>query len=276
MSKRVLRGMRAIVTGASSGIGRELALELARRGASVCVTARREDRLRTLTDEMNDLRRASYGDLPEHFSVTGDVCDSIVRESIVESAIERFGGVDLLINNAGAGATTPVESSSDELACEMFDLNFFAPLELTKTALPALRASARQERKPLVVNTSSIVGFRGVPYYGVYGAAKSALLTLTDAWRAELSDVGIGFLTVMPGKTSSQFFDVLREDVCQPNLPKIKSADCRLVARAILNAAEKGKKRVVPASASAKLLYLISRFCPDLCDALMARFVCSR
>lgn len=276
MCKRKLRGARVLLTGGSSGIGRELALELARRGASVCVLARREEALRTLIDEMNAIRAASFSSDPGHFYVVGNVCASDVREQAVAETLEQFGGIDLLINNAGAGATTPVEDTTDELACELFDLNFFSPLELTKTALPALKESAAsQENKergirPLVINVASIVGVRGTPYYGVYGAAKAALIALTDAWRAELSGVGVGFLTVTPGTTASEFFDVLREDTRRPNLPAHKPAQPKAVALAVLNAAEKGKRRIVPASSSAKWLGWFSRFFPSLIDLLMS------
>lgn len=271
MSKRVLRGMRAIVTGASSGIGRELALELARKGCSVCASARRENLLAELTAELNAIRESVAPESPEHFYIVGDVCSDTLREAAVSKTIERLGGLDLLVNNAGAGATLPIEETSDELACEIFDLNFFSPMELTKLSLPALRESARQGRSPLVINLSSIVGFRGTPYYGVYGSAKSALLTLTDAWRTELSGVGIDFLTVMPGTTASQFFDVLREDECRPALPKHKPASSKDVALAIVKAAEQRKRRIVPVSRAANLLYLVGRFCPSLCDSIMRR-----
>ncbi len=265
--------MRAVVTGASSGIGRELALELARKGCSVCAVARRENLLSELLSELNSIRESLFADSPEHFCIVGDVCSSDVREEVVAKTVERMGGLDLLVNNAGAGATVPIEDSSDDLACEMFDLNFFSPMELTKLALPALRESARKGLKPLVVNLASIVGFRGTPYFGVYGAAKSALLTLTDAWRAELSGVGIDFLSVMPGTTATQFFDALHEDEGRPVLPKHKAATSSAVAKAILKAAEKGKRRIVPANAPASLLYFVERLCPSFVDEVMRRAV---
>ena len=177
MSKRNLRGSRAIITGASSGIGWELALEFARRGASVCVMARREERLAELVAELNAIREASFPESPEHFYVAGDVCSADDRDRTLTETESRFGGIDVLVNNAGAGARLTIEETSDELACEMFDLNFLSPFELTKGALPALKASAESAEnrragiRPFVVNVSSIVGVRGTPYYGVYGAS---------------------------------------------------------------------------------------------------------
>ena len=279
MSKRNLRGSRAIITGASSGIGWELALEFARRGASVCVMARREERLAELVAELNAIREASFPESPEHFYVAGDVCSADDRERTLTATESRFGGIDVLVNNAGAGATLAIEETSDELACEMFDLNFLSPFELTKGALPALKASAESAEnrragiRPFVVNVSSIVGVRGTPYFGVYGASKAALLTLTDAWRVELAGTGVEFLTVTPGTTSSEFFDKLREDRLRPKLPKHRAATPKEVALAIADAVEKGKKRLVPASKSASLLSVIARFCPGFTDGVMARFV---
>ncbi len=278
MSKRILRGSRVVVTGASSGIGRELALELSRRGAVVCALARRERELLALVDEMNAIRMKNFASFPVHFCVVGDVCESDVRERAIAETVERFGGLDILVNNAGAGATIPAEDTSDDLACELFDLNFFSPFELTKLALPSLKKSASSNEnrekgiRPLVINLSSIVGLRGTPYYGVYGASKAALLTLTDAWRAELSCEGVDFLTVMPGTTSSQFFDVLLRDVRRPNFPNHRPALPKDVALAIANAAEQGRKRLVPVSRSAKLLYFLSRYFPGLTDTLMNQY----
>ncbi|MBQ9874200.1 MAG: SDR family oxidoreductase [Thermoguttaceae bacterium] len=269
MVKRNLRGARALVTGASSGIGRELVLELARRGCSTLSLARTEEELRKLVDEANEIRARAFPDSPEHFYIVGDVCSSDVREQAVADAVERFEGLDLLVNNAGAGATLLVEETSDELACELFDLNFFSPLELTKTALPALKESASKGRRPLVVNVASIVGVRGTPYYGVYGASKAALIALTDAWRAELCASGVDFLTVAPGTTATRFFHSLREDKGRPNLPKHAPADPKAVAVEIASAAERGAKRIVPASKSAKALGFFSRHFPALIDDLM-------
>ena len=276
MSKRNLRGSRAVVTGGSSGIGRELALELARRGASVCVLARREEALRNVVDEMNAIRLESFPDTSEHCYVVGDVCSSDVRELVVETVKERFGGLDLLFNNAGAGATLAAESTSDELACELFDLNFFSPFELTKTALPSLKESAANGRSAVVVNVASIVGVRGTPYYGVYGASKAALIALSDAWRAELAPSGVEFLTVTPGTTSSEFFDSLREDQARPNLPKHTIATPKAVALDVLKALENGKRRVIPASSGARSLGLFSRLCPNLVDLFMRDCVVKR
>ena len=146
MCKRKLRGARVLLTGGSSGIGRELALELARRGANVCVLARREEALSALVDEMNAIRAASFSNDPEHFYVVGNVCASDVREQAVAETLEQFGGLDLLINNAGAGATTPVEDTTDELACELFDLNFFPLWNLPKRRCPRLKRARRRKR----------------------------------------------------------------------------------------------------------------------------------
>ncbi|MBR5759665.1 MAG: SDR family NAD(P)-dependent oxidoreductase, partial [Thermoguttaceae bacterium] len=135
------------------------------------------------------------------------------------------------------------------------------------------KESASEGRAPLVVNVASIVGVRGTPYYGVYGASKAALIALTDAWRAEMTNAGIDFLTVTPGTTASEFFDSLREDEARPKLPKHKPADPKDVATAILNAAEKGKHRLVPASKSASALNFFSRFFPNLIDDFMRQCV---
>lgn len=257
--RRSFKGARVLLTGASSGIGRETALELARRGATLAVLARREEPLRTLVAELGG----------DSFYLVGDVCDAAFRARALSETLERFGGLDVLVNNAGAGATLRVEETSETLARDLFELNFFAPFELTKAAFPALLESAKAGRDPLVVNLASIVGVRGTPHYGVYGAAKAALLTLADAWRAETTTRGIDFLTVSPGTTETEFFDVLKENRSQPFWPRHKNATPVGVAKALVDAAARRKNRIIPHPPS-RILDRLNRFCPRLADALYA------
>ena len=122
MPKRDIQGSRAIVTGASSGIGRALAVELARQGARVVVTARREERLRELVARI----KADGGEVE---AVVGDVTDPAIRKRLIDAALTRFGGLDILVNNAGAGAMGRFEDADPQRARRLMEVNFFAPIE---------------------------------------------------------------------------------------------------------------------------------------------------
>ena len=123
--KRDIADCRALVTGASGGIGRAVALELARQGARLVVVARREERLRALAAEVAALGR-------EIECVAGDVTDRATRLACLGRAEERFGGLDALVNNAGIGAIGPFAEASPERLRQVFEVNFFALAEMTR------------------------------------------------------------------------------------------------------------------------------------------------
>ena len=157
MSKREIANSRVIVTGASSGIGRAVALELARTGAKLIAVARREDRLKQLTHEVT----AINGRIE---IVVGDVTDPQIRRQAIEAAHSNYGGLDILINNAGIGALGRFEDADPQRVRKVFEVNFFALVEMTRLALPLLKNGV----KPMLVNISSIVGHRGVPFRSEY------------------------------------------------------------------------------------------------------------
>lgn len=269
--KRNLQGARILLTGASSGIGRALAVELAEAGGRLIVTARRGEALQALSDELKRNRGA------EALIVVGDITSPATREALCRRVKDDFGGLDILINNAGVGATERIEVTSEETARHLFEINYFAPLLLTQALLPFLKESARSPEgrkkgiRPMVVNIGSIVGLRGTPHYGVYGSAKAALINLSDAFRAELAGDGVDFLTVSPGTTASEFFDVLLENKTMPNFPRHKGVSTEYVARKIVAAMKKGKHRILPHGPS-RILDRLHRFCPDWTDRVMASF----
>jgi len=136
MTRRKIQGARSIVTGASSGIGREIALELARYGARVVLTSRREDRLQRLGNEIK-------GRGGEAYSVAGDITDAVLRRRLLETAESQLGGLDLLVNNAGIGAIGPFAQADESRLRQVMEVNFFAPAELMRGALPLLKMGIR-------------------------------------------------------------------------------------------------------------------------------------
>ncbi len=179
----------------------------------------------------------------------------------------ELGGLDILINNAGVGAQGPLATASPERLRRVMEVNFFAPVELIRAAIPLLRAG----RQPLIVNISSVLGHRAVPGKSEYCASKFALHGLSDALRAELAGDGIDLLLVSPSTTRSEFFDSVLEGKSQRGLSVAGGMLPQRVARATLRAMRRGRHEII-LSAGGKLLVWLDRLVPPLVDRLVARF----
>jgi short-subunit dehydrogenase len=260
MSRRRIEGIRGIVTGASSGIGREMALELARQGARLVVTARRADRLSQLADEIRSLDR-------EVHAVPGDITDAQLRGDVLATARRALGGLDLLVNNAGVGAIGAFAEAGESRLRRVMEVNFFAPAELMRAALPLLRDGNR----PMIVNVSSVLGHRAVPKKSEYCASKFALHGLSDAVRAELVRCGIDVLLVSPSTTKTEFFDSVLEK--KAHLPWLAWGGMRAdaVARKAVRAIRRGRQEII-LTPGGKLLVWADRLCPPVVNRLVARF----
>ncbi|MDR2170350.1 MAG: SDR family NAD(P)-dependent oxidoreductase [Planctomycetaceae bacterium] len=278
--KRILTGSKVLITGASSGIGASLVREFVKEGVDLAITARRTNRLSELITkirEENSDYSLSSGARKIIF-VAGDITEYSVRKRVIDAAAEQLGGLDILINNAGVGATSLIEATSTDTLRRIFEVNFFSLFELTQLAIPLLKQSATSESNknlkiyPMVVNLSSIVGLRGVPHYGVYGAAKFAVNGLSESMRAEFKRDGIDVLVVCPGTTSSEFFDVLYQSSSAPTMPIHTAATPEYVAKKIINAIKKGKHKIIPYQQAVILDYL-NRFFPQFTDWLMTKYV---
>ncbi len=278
--KRILTSSRVLLTGASSGIGAALALELAKEGVDLVVTARRKDRLahlvETIQTEFSDY--SPVNGVRKMIAVSGDVTDSETRMKLVETAKSELGGLDILINNAGAGATSLIEATTEKTLRDMMELNYFSLVHLSQLALPLLKESASSDarrlmrNRPLVVNLSSIVGLRGVPHYGAYGAAKFAVTGISETMRAEFHQHGIDVLLVCPGTTATEFFDVLHQSSSAPTMPVHQAVTPQYVAVRIIRAMKRGKHKIIPYF-QAGILDTLNRFFPRLTDWLMTRYV---
>lgn len=258
--RREINGSRAIVTGASSGIGRAIAKELARQGGKVVCMARREDRLKALAQEI-----AAAGGTA--VTVAGDVTDAAVRARGIEAAVSRFGGLDIMVNNAGVGAIGPFDAAGPERVRRIMEVNFFALVEMTRLALPHLK----QGRRPIIVNVSSILGRRGTPHNSEYAASKFAVHGFSESIRAELVASGVDVLVVCPGTTDTEFFDRVLEDKGGPKWPEHKAVTAEAVARATVRAIRRGSHEITPYFWG-KVLVMMNRVSPWLVDKLMARY----
>jgi short-subunit dehydrogenase len=185
----------AIVTGASSGIGQATALALARRGCAVVLAARRVDRLQDVARGCQAL-----GGQAEVMPV--DVAREEQVDSLVAAAVERFGRVDVMVNNAGFGLVARVHETSAEQMRAIFDVNFFGVFHGCKAVAPVMI----RQRSGHIFNVSSVIGKRGSPFHGAYCATKFAICGLTDSMRVELAGYNVRVTCVCPGTTATEFF----------------------------------------------------------------------
>lgn len=174
-----------LVTGCSTGFGREIALSALRSGARVAVTARRPEAVADIC--------ASFPDTA--IAVALDVTDAGQREAALQATLERFGGLDVLVNNAGYGYVAAVEEGEEDEVRAMFETNFFATLALTQLVLPLFRRQGGGR----IINNSSQAGVMANPGTGFYSASKYALEGLMEALTKEVAPLGIQVVTVQPG-----------------------------------------------------------------------------
>ena len=182
-----MQGRRIILTGASEGIGRALALELAGRGARLALAARDRERLESLAQEC----RARGGDAR---ALPTDVTNAQDCEWLIDETVKAFGGIDVLVHNAGITMWSRFDALRDLSIFErIMDVNYFAPVRLTALALPHLKAS-----KGLLVAVASLAGITGVPERSGYAASKHAMIGFFDSLRIELAGSGVDVTVVAP------------------------------------------------------------------------------
>ena len=197
--RRTLNGRVVLVTGASRGIGRRVALRLAREGVKLAVTARSADELAKLVAELR-----AIGAEVEAFPA--DLTKPASREKLASDVLTRFGGLDVLINAAGVASFGEFATSTPEILRTVLEINFFAAAELIRLCQPHLTASyvrGPSEWRPAIVNVASICGRCGIPSLPEHCGSKHALVGLTEALRGEFERFGIDVLLVLPGVVRS-------------------------------------------------------------------------
>jgi NADP-dependent 3-hydroxy acid dehydrogenase YdfG len=196
-----LSGKTALVTGASSGIGRSTALALAAAGARVALVARRADRLRDLADEIE----AGGG---KALARATDVTDEQDATRAVEDTVGHFGGLDILVNAAGMTQVGKVENADLDDWRYVFELNFWAGLYTARAAIPALKSTGGD-----IVNVSSTAGRRAVgATFGPYAASKFALTAFNESLRAEVTLAGIRVSIIEPGATATEIHEHIKDE----------------------------------------------------------------
>jgi NAD(P)-dependent dehydrogenase (short-subunit alcohol dehydrogenase family) len=228
----------AIITGASSGIGRATALALAAAGTSVALAARREP-------ELAEAARAIEARGGRAFVVPTDVTDRGQIEELVEKTLAQWGRLDVVVANAGVYVRSPFVDVTTEYLERSMAVNFYGAVHLVLAALPHLL----EQRSGHIVLVVSVDGKKGLPLDAPYAAAKFALAGFGDVARQELRPSGINVSTILPGRVDTPLIDEYRFPlISKPIKPE-------RVARAILRAIEKNQAEVVVPASNAPLIW---------------------
>lgn len=255
-----LAAHRALVTGASGGLGRAIALRLAKEGVGLVLFARSREGLDDTAQQV-----ARIGSTP--FVSVGDVTDPDDRAAALQLARDRLGGLDLLVNNAGVSAHGRFHEASPDRLRQVMEVNLFAAAELTREATPLLAEGGRG----CVANVGSILGWRGVPHNAEYSASKFALRGWSEAIRPELAKLGVHVLHASPATIDTDFFDHLVDK--RGDLPwrKRRGYPADFVANRIVRGIARRRDEV--AIGWSDLAFVrISRHAPWLLDWVMKRY----
>jgi short-subunit dehydrogenase len=249
-----IEGKVVLITGASAGIGAACAAEFARAGAQLSLTARSAE----------GLARAGGSSA---LVTPGDLTEEATRRLVVSRTLDRFGALDILINNAGVGVYGPSWAVPMEQTRRMMELNYFALLGMLQVAVPHMR----ERRSGTIVNVGSIAGKITLPWMTLYSSTKYAVGSLTEGLRMELRRDGVHAMLVCPGYVTTGFQENVLAGSAPPLVVRarrfaITAEDC---ARAIRRGVERNARTVMTPS-SGWLLAALRRLLPGIVEARMA------
>jgi short-subunit dehydrogenase len=258
--------MIVVVTGASSGIGRALAIELAARGAKLVLAARRLDRLKEVVQNC-----AANDPTTDHVCLAADVSIPDDCRRIIETAHEKFGRIDTLVCNAGFGFARPFEQMSEEDIRRIFDANFFGTTECCRHAVALMKRQSPVDgvRGQLMI-VSSACARRGLPFFSTYAATKAAQLSLAEGLRVELNRYQIAVTSVHPVLCQTDFFSTAEHLSGMSPMALAKGAmqPVDVVARKMVRAIENPRRELWP-KAMSRLSLLIATAIPAIVDKVM-------
>jgi short-subunit dehydrogenase len=226
----------ALITGASSGIGAEIARELAARGHGVTLVARREERLSELASELS----SKHGVRAE--KLASDLTDPQARDALATRIHELGLEVGVVVNNAGFGGGGRLARADRQYLVQMVRLNCEALVDLQSRHLPEMI----ERGAGAVLNIASTAAFQPMPGTAVYGATKAFVLSLSEAAHAELKGTGVSVTAVCPGPVKTEFIEAAGLDDAAESLPGVFWTPVDTVAREAVEGAAKGKRVVVP------------------------------
>jgi dehydrogenase/reductase SDR family member 7B len=257
---RKLANKTAIITGASSGIGKALALECHRRGMKVVMAARNMDAMKEIVEKAG----ISEGDV---LLVPTDVSQQEDCRRLIETTVAHFGGIDLLINNAGISMRALFEEADLKVIERLMQVNFWGTVYCTKYALPHLLQS-----RGSLVGVSSIAGYKGLPARSGYSASKFAMQGFLETLRIENLKKGLHVLVACPGFTSSNIRKTALSKDGSPQGESPRQEDkmmsAEMTAWHILKAVEK-RKRTLVLTSQGKLTVGLNKLFPSWVDRLV-------
>jgi short-subunit dehydrogenase len=262
MSKSTLDGKVAIITGSSKGIGRAIAIALAKKNVKVVLNGRSAE---SLDNTARELRAAGFDIL----SVQGDVGIYSECENLVKQTIKKYGVIDILVNNAGLAMEGTIANTSPEVFEKVFHTNILGVLFPTKAALPHLKQSQGS-----VVFTGSIAGFMGLPDYSAYSASKMSLTALVQSLKIELAGtgvhIGINYVGFAENDENKTYLNHYGEIAKMPVRKQFRRMPLEIVAAHFVSGIENRRYKQT-LSLLGKLTNLVQRYFPVLFEWLMIR-----
>jgi short-subunit dehydrogenase len=249
-----------VVTGASMGIGEAIAGKFTQEGAWVVLSARHAQTLESA--------RLRIGSLERTIAFECDLRDSCSIEALVACAIERYGRIDVWINNAGYGLLDAIEYTNLHECRRMFDVNLFAAIECMQHVIPVMK----RQKHGTIINISSGAGYVSIPYMAAYSASKHALIAIGNAARIELHETGIHVMTVCPGYVDTGFGRNALKGKTPINIRPDwwRGIDAQRVANATFAGYLK-RRREIAVPWQDGVYVAVARMFPWLIEALMAR-----
>ena len=250
-----LRGRTVIVTGASSGIGRETAREFARAGSNVVLASRNEDALAELAKDLSGLPG-------RRLVVRTDVSDVQAVKAMVERTVEEFGCVDVLVNGAGQGLDASVAAGNIENMRHVMDVNLFGVIYGVQAVVPHME----RQGAGCIVNVSSMASRMAAPYAGIYSATKAAINSVSDALRLEVRGSGIKVINMYPGLVITAFHkNAIRELELLPHSRWLRWVAAGTAARAIVRSV-RGERREAFVTFGDAVSMVVKNVSPRLVD----------
>jgi short-subunit dehydrogenase len=256
------KNQRVLITGASSGIGRAIALLLAEQGTRLILVARDEAKLQNVVNEII----SSCPEIPAPIIFFCDVSDINQVKQMVKDCIDLTGGIDILINNAGIGIYGEFFLYSERDFHQIMDVNFFGAVHCVQEILPHMVMKGKGK----IINIASLAAIHGIPYLSAYGSSKAALAVFSQSLQAELYNTGIQVKVIYPGYTDTEFF-AKEKKVGKAKRPKSRYEPPQEVARKILKSINKSNGSHVY-TLKGKLLSILHAFSPGLLDYIMKRY----
>lgn len=254
---RSLKEKHVLLTGGSRGLGAVIAEALAQKGANVALAARREEDLNVVADHIRH-----YG--VKTLVVPVDMENAVQRRKLVEKVLDKFGAIDVLINNAGLYGAGSYLKLSWETICKVIEVNLIAPMNLSYLVLPHMV----NKKEGHIVNIASVAGKRGVPYGATYSATKAGLAEWTRGLRLELREQGIHFTTVFPGYVMGAGM-FAQTGLTPPWI--IGSCTPESVAKAVIQGILKNRKEILVNSRPLQPILNIGESFPSFADWMMKK-----